>query len=292
VDYVYLICSVVCASTSSIFSRFFNSKNGDVKNASSLYSLLVCFAGLIGWGVLYASDFSFEPLVLLYSLGFGVSFVIVQTGIVNATKTGPVSLSALASQLSLIGTTIWGFIFWGDTPNAFSVVGILLVVVALWLCLGSNKKDEEKGVSFKWLTFAVMAFVGNMSCAIVQKSEQIAFNGEHGNQLMFFAMFFACIASYVLYSKNRCENEKNVLRNGYYPTVAGLCNVGLNFCIISMLQRGLATSLIYPTIAVGGLSLVSLFSVFVFKEKLSWKRWLGIAIGVLAIVLLSIAKEV
>ena len=131
--------------------------------------------------------------------------------------------------------------------------------------------------------------VGNMGCSIVQKSEQRAFDGAHGNQLMFFAMIFACIVCCILYSRDKCEDVKVVMKSSYYPIAAGICNVGLNFCVILMATGPLSPSLIYPAIAVGGLSLTALFSVFAFKEKLSWQRWLGISIGALATVLLSIS---
>ena len=50
----------------------------------------------------------------------------------------------------------------------------------------------------------------------------------------------------------------------------------------------LSPSLIYPVIGVGGLSIVTVFSLLVFKEKMTVRQWLGVAVGAVAVVLLSI----
>jgi uncharacterized membrane protein len=50
----------------------------------------------------------------------------------------------------------------------------------------------------------------------------------------------------------------------------------------------LSPSLVYPAISVGGLVLVAIFSLFVFKEKLKWWQWVGIVLGTIATALLSI----
>ena len=50
----------------------------------------------------------------------------------------------------------------------------------------------------------------------------------------------------------------------------------------------LSPSLIYPVIGVGSLAVVTIFSLFVFKEKMHWWQWVGVAVGALAVALLSI----
>lgn len=65
-----------------------------------------------GWGILYAFDFSFDASVLIYSALFAFCYTICNVGIISALKYGPVTLTSLLIGLSLIVTTIWGFIFW------------------------------------------------------------------------------------------------------------------------------------------------------------------------------------
>ena len=61
-----------------------------------------------------------------------------------------------------------------------------------------------------------------------------------------------------------------------------------NLFVIFLATSPISPSVIYPVIAVGGLSVSSIFSLVVFKEKLYWWQWLGILVGAVAVVLLSI----
>lgn len=69
---------------------------------------------------------------------------------------------------------------------------------------------------------------------------------------------------------------------------AGACNVVLNLFVMLMALSTLSPSLIYPVIGVGGLVVVTVFSLVAFKEKMYWRQWLGVGIGVAAIGILSV----
>jgi drug/metabolite transporter (DMT)-like permease len=62
----------------------------------------------------------------------------------------------------------------------------------------------------------------------------------------------------------------------------------LNYFVILLAATSLSPSLIYPVIGVGSLAVVIMFSLFAFKEKLKWWQWLGLGIGAVATLLLSI----
>ena len=55
-----------------------------------------------------------------------------------------------------------------------------------------------------------------------------------------------------------------------------------------LLNRNMSTSVIYPSLAVGGLIVTLVFSVFAFRERLRPAQWCGIAVGCVALVLLNI----
>ena len=73
-----------------------------------------------------------------------------------------------------------------------------------------------------------------------------------------------------------------------FPVVSGVLNVGLNFFVILLAPSNLSPSFIYPTIGIGGLVLVILFSRIVFKEKITPIKLAGLIIGLIATALLSI----
>ena len=286
--YVYLLVSVFMGASSSVFGKFFGRKNEGVKDATKLYNFLQLTSVFSIWFILYTFNFSFEVCVLPYCLLFAACFTVCNVGIITALKHGPTTLTALFNSLSLIVTTIWGFLFWETEVSLIVLTGLTLVTIAIYLCLYTGKKEDKK-FSWKWLLFVLMAFLGNAGCSIVQRTQQIQFSGQHKYMLMTFATLLSATACFVIYLCGDKTNSKEILKKSwYFPVTAGICNVVLNLFVMLLATSPLSPSLIYPVIGVGGLMVVTLVSLFVFKEKLKWQQWLGIVIGAIATVLLSI----
>ncbi len=291
--YFYLITTLFLSTAISVCGGFFNQKNADKTDPAPIYNLTYCLTCLVCWVILFCTDLSFDPRVLLYSCGFGFCYAFCQLGYIGALSCGSLLLTNLILQLSLIGTSIWGFFFWntGFTPTVG--IGLVLVVISLWLCLYTkNEKNGEtktEKFSFKWLFFALLAFTGNAGCSIIQRTQQMHFEEQYGNQLMAFAMIFAVIFTLVIYLRSNKTQTRVILRgSAIFPIIAGASNFLLNLFVILLASTSLSPSLIYPTIAVGGIALVSIFSLVVFRERLRLTQWIGIAVGALAVLLLSI----
>lgn len=286
--YLYLIISVFMSASSSIFGEFFNKQCAQRKDSAAFYNFLQMTVVFLCWCVLYAFNFSFEVTVLWYAVLFAVCFTVCNIAIINALKHGPTALTSLFVSLSLILTTVWGIIFWESQITVPVVIGLVLVCVAIYLCLRSGKK-EEKGGSWKWLVCAVLALVGNAGCSIVQRTQQMQYGGRYGNMLMAFATLFSAVVCFLIYIKSDKSDTAIMLKRAWStPILAGVCNVALNVFVMLLALTELPPSLIYPVIGVGGLGIVSVFSLFAFKEKMYWWQWIGIAIGVVAVALLSI----
>ena len=286
--YLYLLGAVGFVASANIIASFYNRKNEERKDPVPLYNLVYGIVVWLVWTVLYALDFSFEAGVLWYSLGFGVSYAVGVIGMIYALK-GPVALTSLIIQMSLIGTTVWGFMFWDAKFTPLVGVGLVLVVISLCLCLYKGKKEEGK-FSWQWLIAVACGFAGNAGCTIIQRSQQTAFDGAHGNMLMSFATLVSLLVSLVLYLRSDKSESKVICKSPSvaYPVFGGVSNLLLNVCVMKLATSILPPSLVYPVIAVGGLAVVTLFSLFVFKEKMRWWQWLGIAIGAVAVGLLSL----
>lgn len=291
--YFYLITTLFLSTAVSVCGGFFNKKNADKIDPAPVYNLTYCLSCLVCWVVLFCTDLSFEPRVLLYSCGFGLCYALAQLGYIGALSCGSLLLTNLILQLSLIGTSIWGFFFWNASFTPLVGIGLVLVVISLWLCLYTRKEkgagERTESFSIKWLFFALLAFAGNAGCSIIQRTQQMDFEKQYGNQLMAFALLFAVLFSLVIYLRSNKTHTRAILRgSAILPIIAGAFNFLLNLLVILLASTTLSPSLIYPTIAVGGIALVSIFSLVVFREKLRLSQWVGIAIGALAVALLSI----
>lgn len=288
-EYGLLVGATLCSALLSIFANFYTKKNSGRQNISYLYNYAVCVSAVIVWGILYAFNFSFHPKVLLYALGYGACYAMSQIGLRLAVNNGSLTLTAFIKQISLVFVSLWGFIFWKAPVEINIIVGIVLISVAIYLCLFAKNSKETVSVNIKWLIFAVVLLVGNAGCSIVQKYEQLDVGKDFGPMLMFFATLFALIINMIFALREDKKDWKPCLKNTFYiPFFAGICSAGQNFFLMLLLASKLSTSIIFPTIAVGGLALTTITSFVAFKEKLSLLQWIGLAIGVVALVFLNI----
>ena len=157
----------------------------------------------------------------------------------------------------------------------------------MFLCI--FEKGENAKASIKWILFVLLSFLGNAGCAIVQKTQQIVFNGEYGKMTMFYATLVSSVFFLIVFIVKKKENIKDIVRNKwYFPLLAGIGNALLNTFVIILASTSLSPSLIYPTIGVGGLIFVLIISIFVFKEIIKLVKWIGIVIGIISTILLAL----
>lgn len=289
-SYFYSLLTLSGAIMQMLFASLYNRRNTAYHNITPLYNVINFAALAVLWGTLYLTAPSFHLGTLFYSIGFGAGFSFACIGMINALHTGPVALTSLILNLSLIGSTIWGFFFWGASVTALAIIGILLVCVALFLCLYNGKQETGKSkINGKWLFFVSVCFFGNLTCTIVQKEQQLAYQGAYGNQLMFVGMLMAFAMSVPLYLRgDRRDSRVLVRRAWFWPVLAGVSNLVMNFFLMRLSNSELSPSLVYPAVAVLPLAAITLISCFAFGEKLRWWQWIGVVLGAFATVLLSL----
>jgi len=107
--------------------------------------------------------------------------------------------------------------------------------------------------------------------------------------LMCFGMLAAVVMCILIIMKNKNIIIKDLAKGSVkFAVFGGMSSMMLNLLILLMATTALSPSLIYPGIAVGGMILSVLFSVVVCKEKISLSRWIGLAVGAVALVFLNL----
>lgn len=286
--YFYLITTTLLSAATSVFGKLFHKRNEGGKDGSPLYTLALIISALLGWGVIYIFDFSFDVGVLAFSILFSLFYIMGTLGIIRALECGPAMLTSLFIGLSLLIPTVWGFFFWNSPVSIPVIIGLVLVALSIFLCIYTKEK-KEKALSGKWFFFITLSVLGNAGCTIVQRHEQMYFEGKHGTMLMVFSMLFSALIYLFFYLKGDHSEDKQMLKRAWWaPVLAGGCNAVHNLLVILLATTALSASLIYPVIGVGGLAVVTVFSLFVFKEKMRWWQWAGVGVGAVAVALLSL----
>lgn len=289
-SYILLIFAAFLSSFSGIGATYYNRKNALHKDAPQPYVLVFLGVVFMCWLIKFLTNPCFDIAVIPYSILFTLGYTTAVVCSINAYKEGPMMLSSLITQLSMISTTIWGFFFWNSKITANIIIGLLLVITSLILCL-YNRKDiakSNKKVTSKWIIYISLYFIGNSVASIVQVSEQIDFNATYGDFFMALSTLCSLITYVIIYLKSSRSDAKQILKSSWYiPAFVGVCNFIVNFFIITLATL-LSASIVYPVLMIGALAITSIFSIFIFKEKMGWWQWIGVVMGTISILLLSV----
>lgn len=228
----------------------------------------------------------FSCEVALYSIAFAISYSMAMIGSVQSIKYGPLAVSSLINQCSLILPTLYGIALLGDEIGVFGYIGIILVFACLWLVKPRTDKSPG-GVSAKWLLWVAIGFIGNGMCSVIQKAEQLKFNGGYKNEFMILALFIGAIVMFLASLKNSKNIKKDAVDAIKYAPVQGIANGLLNMFVM-ILTALVPTSLLFPVVLSGGIIITFIASVTIFKEKITTRQLVGYILGIISIALMNI----
>ena len=285
--YLILTAATIFMSCNGIGATFYNRKNTSFKETAKIYNLLILGSVFVCWLIKFLTNPVFDFTVIIYSLIFTAGYTVAMLSSVCAYREGPMTLSSLIMQLSVISSTVWGFFFWGSEVTVPVIIGLLCVVIALALCLYTGRGNEEKKrISARWLLFISLFFVGNSVGTITQRTQQLDFDSAYGDFFMTVATGVSFAVCLFVYLKSDKTDTKKILEGSWYiPLLCGAFNFFQNLFVI-ILATLLSANIVYPVLMIGSLAITSIFSIAIFKERMNWWQWVGVVVGAIAIALL------
>ena len=205
-------------------------------------------------------------------------------------QTGPLSLTALVMSYSLLIATLYG-IFWQDEEvGKLTIIGLIFLAVSLFLIAMKEKSETDtKKVSLKWAIFAVTALLTNGICTILQREQQIAFDGKYKSEFMIVALVGIFIVFLVIALLKEKQDVRICLKKGAgLMLLWGILNGAANLFVMMLSAKRVPASLMYPLISGGSIILTWITSRFFYKEKLTKPQNVGIVFGIAAVVLLNL----
>ena len=286
-----LILAFVAAFTVSIQSILKKKYGERARGGAFLFcAVSVLFACL--FFVITCSDWVFDPIMLIYSLAFALSYSVAVIFSFLAIACGPLALSNLIVSYSLLLPAFFGILFMNETVKTTLFLGIALLAVALYMT--GKKKDaegaEKKEKSLKWLIFITLAFLGNGICSIVQNIYAKNY-GDHGKSVFMIIALASLAAFFTVYSLCQRSERENIVHNlkgGF--VIAALCGCanGLTNLLVLYLLARLPSSVMFPIISAGGMIFVFVYSLIVLKEKYTTMQKIGYVLGTISIILLNL----
>jgi uncharacterized membrane protein len=136
----------------------------------------------------------------------------------------------------------------------------------------------------KWFTFAMLCIVLNGMVVIFQKYLSVLNLGSFVNLFLgisYFIGFIACLT--IIIVKKYPIKALTVL----YGFIGGILSYSGSYLYIKLLGV-FPSSLIVPVFSIGGVIVVTIGSVVIFKEKITKRMIATIAVGILAVAFLCI----
>lgn len=282
---IYLFISICISSGLFVIFKLF-----EVFKINTLQAIVINYfvAAVLGF---YMSDLEISPSEIIDKSWFlgafilGILFITVFNLMALTSQRNGLSVASVASKMSLVIGVLFGIFYFKESANYIKIIGIVLALLAVYLTsINEKKSGSEKKVGN--LLFPLLVFLGSGFIDTSLKYFESAHVEEGGvpifsATIFVFAFIFGIIFVVVKAVKGEFQFQIKNLLGGI---LLGIPNY---FSIVYLLKalntEGMESSTAFTVNNVGIVVLSTLFGLLFFREKLSLKNWLGIAIAVLSV---------
>ena len=290
-NYALLLASLFAAACGTVARKYYTDKSGNAARTKCIYTATSCLVAAL---CLAAVGNMVRPslFTVLLSLLFGTVTALQGIALLMAMRLGPVSYSMMFSSFSTVITALSGVLFFGESITPLKIVGIALMLVSFVFAVERDR--EGKRGNLLWLLLCIGVFLGTGGIGIMQKVHQTsAYKAELDIFLVLSFIVTAAVSLLVFALLPRGEeNPKPQGRKVWLLLL--LCTVGGGACVainnkLNLFLSGVLEASVFFPIANGGAVVLStLAAFFLFGERLSYRRWIGLFIGVVSVILLCI----
>ena len=227
----------------------------------------------------------------LGALSLGILFILVFNIMARTSQQLGVSVASVATKMSLVIPVLMGVFLYKETLGLIKILGILLALCAVYFA-----SVREKGIVVKKevLLLPLLVFIGSgmVDVSIKYFEETLVPEAE-------FPMFTSCIFAgaaitgiITIIIRLPKVPFKLSKRNTVAGFVLGVPNFFSIFFILRALQHETLNSASVFTINnVAIVMCTTLLGIILFKERISSKNWVGIAMAVVSIVLVAFGDK-
>lgn len=288
---IYLILMVllnaVVAVILKLFSRF---------RVDHLQAIIINYWVCVGTGSFFSGNFplgasslqqAWFPLALL----MGAGFILVFNLFAYCTKTSGITSATVANKLSLVIPVLFSIFLYSERLSVVHLCGIVLAFPAVYLASApaSGAQQQEK-VHLGWI---VLLFLCSGLLDTAMKYAQQRYLPTQESQAVYTIHLFAvagAIGTLILAFLLITGRQRLSLRNLAGGLVLGMPNYFSIYYLVRMLNSNfIKSSAMIPLSNIGVLFASSSFAILFFREPMNAKRWLGLALSLVVIVLLALS---
>lgn len=223
---------------------------------------------------------------LLPSIILGILFIVVFFAMARTSQLNGVSVASIASKMSLIIPIIFGLFFLKEQVAFIQIIGIVIAIFAVYF----TTKKEKSDLKVNYIGYTLLLFFGTgiIDTSINYVQDNLVTNNEYS---LFTAVTFliafaiGCIAYLYDFIKNK---TKFAFKNIIAGLFLGIPNYySLHYLILSLQHDKFESATVFTVINVGIITFTALIALILFKEKLYKHNYIGIAMAVIALFLIT-----
>ena len=286
--------TIVACCVRSVFSGCYSKRVASDNYHTWLFGLLqgaFCLITIVGIFLVSGGLGNFSCFSVGLGAFMGAIDVISLVTMLKAMAIGPFSYTVIITSLGAVIPTLSGYFFPNDpTPTAVQYFGVAMMIVCLLLSPENSKRSDEKKLNFKWLLLSGLSAICCGTIGVVQKIHQTSdYNGESAAMLVgafVFSMIFSLVMLLFEKRNKAPESPKNskLIWLGI-PAISGFF-FAFQHTINLKLSSGPAI-IVFPLLNLSPMIISMAAGFIIFKEKLTAKRWVGLACGVLSSIFVS-----
>lgn len=287
---IYLILAILFSTAifvvMRLFSRFeIDNRQGLAWNYATATGIGYLMSALSG-PLTSPVDEAWFPLSLLTGFWFILTYVLMT---VSSQRSG-VTVTSLSSKLSVVIPTLFGVLVLKETLGLLPGIGIVLALVALILVVGGKREEKATGhaKSSLWITLLpVFIFFGTGIGDVLMKVTEKANTASDLTPMIAFIYGISFLFSLLLVG---FDLAKKKARWQWKNMVGGVILGAVNFFstyFVYQAMRVFDNVVLFPIYNIGVVCLTALCGLLLFKERLTWKNYLGLGIAVVAVVLIA-----
>lgn len=222
---------------------------------------------------------------------FGVIYGVVQAMFLffkmRAMSTGPISITSVVCNCSMLVTTLFGIIAYNERSSVLQFIGLAAILASVILC--ADPKSDMK-MTFKWAIYCFFYFLFCSAVGVVFKVFGKSGDGQNNPSNMIFVSAITMVVLLVALSLISRENFSLSKRQSFYGVLAGVLSCFYNRFNLT-LAKELPSVVFFPIFNGALVLLCTVVGAVIYKEKFSKLQLAGVITGIVAIVLLSGAIE-
>lgn len=223
------------------------------------------------------------------ALLIGLLFIVVFNLTALTAQRSGLAVASIASKMSMAIPIVCGIFLFHDLINATRIAGILLALTAVFISGSNGRKSEAAGQRHGLLLPALLFLGSGLVDTSIKLSEHYFIRADNINLYFSFlfgsAALFGLIMLVVKYYRTPYSVPMRAVAGGI---LLGSVNYfSLVFLVKALASPGAESSLIFAVVNMLVVLISTVFGIFIFLEKPSWKTFSGISLALAALYILS-----